>query len=193
MKVCKYTNEECELWDDGCLAGYSFNCVKESEQEMFEGHCDTMKADVCAYTNKPCDSWGEEDGCLAIVPEQCPYNTEDDVAAIKDWQRRVCRTDEQIRAELGEQIEHFIALCCRLAIIVSLAVFLALLAMWLSGCDKRVEPILRTSCSERAWVFEERTLPSGFRKRAYAPWRKYCWDYRILDGKVIRREIFGQH
>lgn len=40
---------------------------------------------ICGITEKPCEFWDEE--CLAIYPEQCPYNTKDDAEVIKQSQR----------------------------------------------------------------------------------------------------------
>jgi len=41
----------------------------------------------CEYTKRECDLWDEE--CLAVFPEQCPYNDKKDVEEIKRWQRKI--------------------------------------------------------------------------------------------------------
>ena len=38
----------------------------------------------CPYKEQDCEMWDEE--CLAIVPEQCPYNTREDIFVIKKYQ-----------------------------------------------------------------------------------------------------------
>jgi hypothetical protein len=43
----------------------------------------------CEYTGKKCKLWDGE--CLAVDPVQCSYNSEEDVKAIKDWQKRIIR------------------------------------------------------------------------------------------------------
>jgi hypothetical protein len=43
----------------------------------------------CEYTGHPCELWGVGDrACMAMTPEQCPYNTADDAEAIREWQWR---------------------------------------------------------------------------------------------------------
>lgn len=41
---------------------------------------------ICEYKEKECEFWDGE--CLAVDPSQCPFNSEEDVEAIRSWQRR---------------------------------------------------------------------------------------------------------
>ena len=53
----------------------------------------------CDYCKIECEFWEPEPGrvgvgeCLAVDPIVCPANDEEDVAAIREWQRRQMKAD----------------------------------------------------------------------------------------------------